>query len=403
MTTILKISKEVRCASILLAVFADTQVLNLIMVAANPSLAGIFMTVLYSVVVVGLFCLGLFVEKRSFASLSSSHIGICFLCVLWYIATAGLIAEPSVSVSYFGIFMVAAFLLPGIIRIDTRVFLLSLFILPSVGIFFLNQIFYNEILESGVVSMGTCYAFLIPVLANLVFLFFYQSKEKKIFKIVVLFFTSINIFYLVQMTMYGSRGPILCVLFFLLSTFIIKTDELGNVLLRKKRLFFILVGIVLVVLSFVVLLQWLSEVLSSFDISLGIIDKTLRLEDNGGISNSRNEILNTALKGFIDSPLLGNGIAQFERNTGYVYPHNFILQMLYDGGLVLTFGVILPIVNNLFNKIYSWNKAEFVCLLFFFFASVPGALLSGDLWNAGMLWLFFGFILSKKSFYSNVY
>lgn len=391
------ISKDIFWTSILLAIFADTKILNLIVAEVWPSLAGVFMTAMYAVVVIGLFVMGMFVQKRSIIKIRKIHIFICLLCILWYFGTVAFVAVPSISFSFFGIFMIAAFLIPGIIMIDMRTFLLVLFILPSVGIFFINQIFFKELLEFGTVSMGTCYALLVPVLGNLVYLRFYYSEENIWLRCILLFFVTINIYYLIQMTMFGSRGPILCVILLLISFFVIKLDDKSKISFRRGRAVCIVLVAIFMANYFTIILQMLSDFLATFNISLNVVDKFIRLGDSGDMTNGREALSDMAWNGIMTSPFWGNGSSQFFNNTGEVYPHNFILQMLYDGGIILTSLVVIPILQMLIHKVNVVLKSEFVCLLFLFFASVPGALFSGDLWNAGLLWMFFGFVLSKNS------
>lgn len=391
------VSKDVLIASVLLALFVDVQTLNLIISTARPSLAGNFMSAMYAVVVVSLFLIGIVVQKRSFFRLRVPHIGICYLCVLWYAVTFTFVAPPSVSVLFFWIFTVASFLIPGIIRVDIHTFLLALITLPSIGVLYLDKIFVNEILETGSVSMGTCYALLVPVLGNLVYLRYFYRKESLRMKIVMVFFAAINIYYLIQMVMFGSRGPILCALLLILSYFVIQIGDNGKISIRKGRTSIILICIVLITLSFTKILQTLHDCLSAFDLSLNAVDKFLRLEESGDMTNGREMISAMSWEGIINSPLWGNGTSQFLNKTGVVYPHNFILQMLYDGGIILTFGIMAPIIRALIYKFKTASSSEIICLLLLFFASVPGALFSGDLWNASTLWVFFGFILSSNT------
>lgn len=384
-------------ASLFLALFADIKTLNLIVIAAYPSFSGAFMTAMYAVVVIGLLLIGLFLQRRSFLKLRKSHWGICILCILWYIMTSVFIASPSVSIQFFGIFMIATFLIPGIIRIDVRTFLIALIILPSMGVLYLDRIFYGEIIETGVVSMGTCYALLIPVLGDLVYLRFYYKKESIWIKIIMLFFAAINLFYLVQMAMFGSRGPILCAVLLIMSFFVIQIGDNKRILIRKRRVLIIIIGLIFLISSFATILQSLQTFFSTFDISLNVVDKFLRLDDAGDVTNGRESLSTMAWKGIMESPLWGNGISQFNNNTGEGYPHNFILQMLYDGGIILTLAIMTPISRSLIRKLKTVSENEFVCLMLLFFASVPGALFSGDFWNASTLWMFFGFVLSKNS------
>ena len=137
--------KDIVIASILLALFADTKMINLIVLAANPSLSGSFMTAMYFVVVAGLFLMGL-IQHRRISGFTPSHILISIFCCFCYLLTITFVAPPSVSVSFFGIFTVAAFLIPGIVKINAKLFILALFLFPSIGVFYLDQIILSSII-----------------------------------------------------------------------------------------------------------------------------------------------------------------------------------------------------------------------------------------------------------------
>ena len=395
-----KLPTNIVITSILFALFANIKFINQIVLVALPSLSGGFMASMYGVMVPILFIVGIFFQKRSLLELSRSHITISFMCLMWYLATMMFIATPSVPFAFFGVFTLAAFLIPGLIRIDVRTFLLVLMITSSVGVFYVDRIIINSIMEEGVLSMGICYSMLVPVIANLIYIRYFFLQEKRLMKIALLPITAINIFYLVQMTMFGSRGPVFCVTLLLFCLIILKVSDDNQVTIRKGYATIGIILVILVALYFVPLLKAISGYLEGYDISLNVVDKFLRLDNmSGDLSNGRDAIDIIAWDGIFESPFLGYGTAQFENNTGFVYPHNFILQFLYDGGLLLTFVVLFPIVRTVIQKIKKVNSQEYICLIFLFFCSVPGSLLSGDLWEAGMLWMFFGFVLSRNSYY----
>lgn len=147
----------------------------------------------------------------------------------------------------------------------------------------------------------------------------------------------------------------------------------------------------------------MQDLFSTFDISLNVVDKFLRLDDNGDMTNGRESLSTMAWKGIVESPLWGNGISQFNNNTGEGYPHNFVLQMLYDGGIILTLAIMAPVTQSLIRKLKTISENKFAFFVLLFFASVPGALFSGDLWNASTLWMFFGFVLAKNSIVEKSY
>ena len=140
-------------STILLAFFADTKILNLIIITIFPSVSSA-MGLMYMILVIGLVLTGIGRQTKYITNSIFNYVGISLLCIIWYIFTITFIGNPSVSIQHFCIFTIAAFLLPGIVNIDTRIFLLSLLIIPSIGILYFDQIILNSISEEGVLSMG---------------------------------------------------------------------------------------------------------------------------------------------------------------------------------------------------------------------------------------------------------
>ena len=86
-------------------------------------------------------------------------------------------------------------------------------------------------------------------------------------------------------------------------------------------------------------------------------------------------------------------------NLGFVYPHNFLLQLLYDGGILLTIPVIYLVVGGILNWYKFCSEDEFTVISALLLMSVPGALFSGNLWENNRLWLSFAalIVFSAKS------
>lgn len=383
--------------SILLALFACAKFLNLIVLSAYPSLAGKFMTAMYIVVLSLLLYTGLIRQRRNILRLAPSHILILLLCVLWYLFTYIFVDIPSVSFPFFFIFTLSSFIIPGIVYFNARIFLLTLMIIPSIGVLYLDQLMLNLVLESGTFSLGASYAILIPVIANLVYVKFYYMKESFCIKILLLPFMGVNLYYLVQMAVLGSRGPMLCVVLLLASLLLVKVDKNSAITIRTGRAFIFICFAVIIALAFKPFLIMLSNFLASFDVTLNVVDKFLIMDGYGDMTNGRKVISDITWEAISRSPFWGYGIAQFENNTGIIYPHNFVLQFIYDGGFIMASCVMIPIIVAINRKIRVLQLDNIACLLFFAFASVPGALFSGDLWQSSMLWMFFGYVLSRNS------
>ena len=402
--TSLKIKREIKdtpkrvvLSSILFAMFVDIKVLNSIIATAYPSFSGEAMTIMYIVIVVLLISVAIIFRGNNASKTPISLTLIVSFCILWYFITKTLVGEPSVELPYFFVFTISAFIIPCIIKYDVRLLLLFILILPSWGIFYLMQLFYREIEEFGVITMGTSYGLLIPVIANIVYVFFYYSEDCLIKKIFLLPFFACNLLYLVQLAMFGSRGPIASLVFMLIVFWIISLDKYGRLKINRIRVFAIITILPILIIFFVHILSFLSETLSIYGLSLNVIEKFLTLEGAGDMTNGRDNITKIAINGIIESPLFGYGFAQFENNTGIVYPHNFVLQLLYDGGIILTSIILFPVLGHLRLKFLRHNRDEIICILFFLFASVPGALFSGDVWKASILWIFFGASLSSNN------
>lgn len=394
--------KDVFAASIILGLFADIKIINLFVVAVKPSLAGSFMTMMYIVVAVSLFYVGFFAQKNYIKHWSRGQMLVLFVAILWYVFSFLFLGPPSVGIPFFGVFVVASFLIPSVVQIDVRTLLLAMLVMPFWGILYIDRVFFDDIIVYGYISMGLSYALLVPVMANLIYLlFFYDKNQTWLKKAFLIFFSACNIYYLIMMMTYGSRGPFLCIFSMILFYFVIKYKEGWGIVIYKQRMFILCVGLVLVSLFFESILVYFSELLKGYDISLNIIDKFLRKGEEGDMTNGREPLVNMAWNGFLNAPLIGHGTAQFERNTGGIYPHNFLLQILYDGGITLFLLILIPLGRAFMEKIKKITKDEFVILFMFFFFSVPGALFSGDLWQAYRIWLFFGAVFSANFIYES--
>jgi len=79
---------------------------------------------------------------------------------------------------------------------------------------------------------------------------------------------------------------------------------------------------------------------ANFGISLTTVDRLLLIVNTatGGASlNERSTFVEVAIKGFSEAPVLGNGLATFGTYQGLnplVYPHNLVLEVLFEGGVL---------------------------------------------------------------------
>lgn len=222
--------------------------------------------------------------------------------------------------------------------------------------------------------MGISYGLLKFIIGLLVFFFYVKIKSIRL--IILGTFLS----YILILLLYGSRGTILSVLLFVLLYYFI-----ANKVRLKSILKFTFI-IVLIFISFRFYIEYTNA-------DLFFLNKSEQLsEGNNDISNGRFSLYSDAIAGISDYPLLGQGIAAFENNYNR-YPHNFILQILYEGGVVLLI-IILHGFFKFFNKSYivKINKNNLVFICFIMCLSFTELLFSSVFWKSQIFWFLIGYV-----------
>ena len=393
-----KVSKVVWMSSVLFGLFADVRCLNRVIISFLPFSGEGIMSYIFIAIFLAVFFL---CAKHKKLIKPTPEVGLIVgFLLLFFLLTLLFVGMPEVSVLDFFVFTICAFVLPFLSCVDGKIMLRTMILAPVAGIFKLSQIFVlDEIV--GNIDMSITYAFLPPVVASIVYLFVYYNNDSLKCKVIILLSCVINLVYLIEMMLFGSRGPILAVFGVLLFIYLVKKDKLSNGIKTKKLPLIVGVGLFVPSIVFMEsLLNVLDVFLNRFNINFRFIEKSLFLIGENNLSHYRDEITSIAWKGFCDNPILGNGLDRFLANTGISYPHNFVLQVLYDGGLVLLGVLLLPVLLGAIRKYKSCTTGEYAILTTLMFASVPGALFSGDMWRQALLWLFFGACIVSRSFFN---
>lgn len=353
-----------------------------------------FMSILYASTVLFLFTISfLNIGKVKF---NKQVFIFALLLFVWYMCTKSFIQEPRVSIVFFGVFTISAFIIPSIIKIDARLLLLAIMLIPTVGILYVSKIFSTENSTNETITMTVSYAFMVPVVATILYLVFYYKHDGVYTKSIALFSSLINLFFLYEILSFGSRGPFVCILVLILFLFLFKKKKGTGISVRKTWLAIMTPLVLFFSVFFMDIIISINMLLGRAGLSLNVVDKFVRMGGEGDWTNGREYISKITMAGIIDSPIIGHGVDQFENNTGIVYPHNFILQILYDGGLMFFIILLIPLLIKLIKKGKNCDIDEYILIILFFVISVPGALVSSDLWNNERLWIFFGFIFSTS-------
>lgn len=206
-------------------------------------------------------------------------------------------------------------------------------------------------------------------------------------KILSLIFSLPLVFVIV---VYGSRGALACILMYLL------IHMYRMLFYSKKKLqpsIFISV-LILGLLSRKVLLQLLLNITSKF----GSYSRTLVTLDSGNFieSDGRRLIYSRVWEAFKQEPFKVRGINADYALTG-IYSHNFILELLYEFGLIIGL-LIVTYIFIISIKIVCAKNFNIKRRIMFVFLSVwfPQLLLSNTIWVSPFFWLFFGLYLNKR-------
>lgn len=383
--------------SLLLAFFLNIQCLNQFLITFSTGIESV-MTLMYMGVTVLIFIFGFLTKKKHTSRLPNIYVIALFYVLMLYFFTPSSSGKPYTSFEFFFVFTVVAYLIPLLTSIDPKILVKATMLLPVPVVLRAEEIFYHNVLNSPTVSMGQSYAFLVPVTASIIYYAMYFKKESFFHKVFGLIGGAANAVFMIYLLLFGSRGPVLAMVLLVGLLLVARFPKVGSYGLsfNRGRIMIGIVVLVLFVLYFISILHFLQSYFLGKNLSVGFIDKILRLSESGDISNGRSIIWPVVVNGFWDSPVLGNGFDLFNNTGLYAYPHNFLFQTIYDGGLLMLSIVTIPSVFKIIHLIKVSNYDSLILIFFLFFISVPGAMFSGDLWQQENLWLFTGMILSNN-------
>lgn len=380
--------KEDRIGSFLVALMICSKLLN----TAIPVLysGGVQAGIITMGAIWGLYMVYVLVFKKYKANL---YAALFLIYILLYFAISNTIYSEHIRLLtlHFVEYGVVGFLIGGTsfdVEKTTRYtsYLVLLLAYPIIVLLQTNRLLYGESM-----GMGLSYALLSPALAIITHLLYFRRKKDYLMYLVYIF----SAYLLYQIIVRGIRGAILCMLVFAFFA-VLNTD-------RIRAKFSVRRGVVLVIV-FIGLLNadsifsFVANWLSSAGVHIRFIEKTIALGNVvGDVSNGRTSIYSVALSDFIESPIWGKGIGYFPEIHNINYPHNLVLQVLGEGGLLLGIPIVIIlgriVYDLIFGKIVDRNLKIIVLLLAS--CTIPAAFVSDEIWNYQLLWLLFGIVIKK--------
>lgn len=254
------------------------------------------------------------------------------------------------------------------------------------------------------IGMSTTYNLLPFIVAAALHFWYYRKNVGILMRIGY----AINIFYLVQVIIYGNRGPMVALVF--LGVYLILHEFTPDGKMKKsttKRMIVtILLGsVVIFVLSnlediIVVLHNWLS----SMGIKISALSKSVATIRHGDLSNGRRWILEYTKKGIAEKYLLGNGISTifYNSNGRVVYPHNLFYQLWYDLGIFVSIPMFYLIGKAAFITVFKSNlkKDYSIIMILLFTIAIPRLCFSTEFWTTIPFWFLIMYTISPNLYNS---
>lgn len=259
---------------------------------------------------------------------------------------------------------------------------ISLLIIPCAPVVFGNV---SATGLGGFLAMGTSFALIPGFMAGVIHFFFFRRKGKPFDK----FCYIVDVIFLFLLIIRGNRNMVLTTL---ITVFCLYLKGWGSNKKRKKITFKLLLVFILVIIIFVnfySLLEWVDNVLKTFDIEARFIQKTIQMRDRGDVTNGRAKIMSYTWQEIKKSPIWGHGVSTIYHNSGnrIIYPHNFLLQLLYDGGILLAIPTLYILWKTIHYAFKGENRAASAFLLYLLLICIPKMSLSSDLWKNHAFWI----------------
>lgn len=333
------------------------------------------------------FCIRLFLIRNIRCSVGS----VIFIILIVALVLLSKIYLKEVNYSIFQLFFYL--IIPIIIAqqiVDFKQVIFQVMIISIPLVFGLDDMLVLDNVGLHQADMYNIYSFIPTIGASIVYLLFYYKRSSKMNLVLLL-----NVYYLYRVVSVATRGVWLVVIVFCVCILIYVFKEKVS---RNTYYFLILLGMGLalgIVFKFNTVITtsvyYLEKIVGS---DFGFVVKTKRLLAKGDISNGRMELWKNIWKFIRLNPVTGYGIEATSRLTSnkYPYPHNFMLQLILDCGLIGTYPIWIFIKMMIsYVKKEFWDIENNIQFIYFFSISIPIVFLSCDVWKFVSFWIFIGF------------
>lgn len=219
-----------------------------------------------------------------------------------------------------------------------------------------------------------------------------ENKGKWYMKICLL----IGLYLAIKLIFKGTRGTILtlavaCLLFYI--TGFDKDDILKRQGWKKILLFLV---IFLFIYNFNTILELAERFFEHFGLSLpSVIQKTVDAVKSKDLTHGRNRLAEFTKLYIRQKPMFGYGSMTFKHyNKDFAYPHNCILQLMFENGIAGSLYIIISLFINIFMTIFPRKtilKDELLGRQLIMLTALPMLFVSNEMWITPAFWMFLAF------------
>lgn len=378
-------NKEPKLNSFMFSLMIMTPILNIVTANILPVMSpGHFFAILLIILYFVSIILERDIKINIYVLAFIGFIIIFFLSSLMYLNFAIEVSTVFVNFCFYGILsiLIASKELSSELVLRYMIFLSF----PAIFDFIISQSSSFEL-----INMSYSYALLPGIIACIIHLIYYRKSSN----ILIYLAYILNLYLLVIVLINGTRGSYLSIAF--LTLILITNQYYKNGRKVYRSIFLIALMILfLVVINIEKIITHLYNFTTNFGLDIRLITKTYEKTIDGSAFNGREYLYQLAFEGIMNKPIFGHGIGSFELLYG-TYPHNFILQLLYEGGLILAVPIVVIIFIGIKNILNKQNNNLDLAMLITLTSSIslPRLMVSTNLWETQAFWLFIALIISK--------
>lgn len=266
-------------------------------------------------------------------------------------------------------------------KIYFKISLISIFIILFYIIFMKIDINY--------MSVGVDMTF--ALIATLFYLYVHRDTRFKMLYIV----WSISL--IVLSMVYGNRMSLISMVLVFLY-YIVVNDTTANIIKRIFKYITITFLGTLIIIFYKTMLDFVWNFLIARGVTSYSLYKLKYMIDNNDIdvvSSGRDTLYSFAIESIKNSYGLPKGIGYFRANTDFLYPHNFILELFLNFG-ILTFPILILGIIILIVKIKKCQKRMKFLIISLLIFSLSRLFVSSSFWMEPSLWIAFGLLYANN-------